>query len=381
MGLLAHAARRGLTHVAKRSFTINGQDAPKFEAPKWGIAVITLTIIGMFVLMASIEYTLKNVIATLAMIDSPSTTITVNARESESLMGDSKKEEALEVQPISQTITTKPITSSIRKTLRHLRAEAGWFSRFRGFVPFAAYTGAFFLIANIIEAILPRFPGAEILISALTGALVAPLHAAWTHKVISLPTDKKIRGLVPARSTWRALWLPAAIQNSVMYLSIYVLAASIILMGVTDFDFMNSDTLPSWLSVSLRVLAVLFLGLFLAMFVVLPSTVTLIRIEASLLPEDTDTIVPFDRTFGGKVVPRVLGGTGAVSFVDAWRSFNWEARRRVLKLYVKITAVMTALTFVFVHIVALEMWVIMGTALKKWFEEVDRRGLLEQGGF
>ena len=51
-----------------------------------------------------------------------------------------------------------------------------------------------------------------------------------------------------------------------------------------------------------------FMGIFLmlALFVGLqiPATVTMVRVAASMLPEEDETIVSFDRTFGGKVTAR-----------------------------------------------------------------------------
>ena len=305
------------------------------------------------------------------MIDSPSTHITITPPT----VSDAK-EENLEEGSMVTVHKSKPITASIRKTIHHLHATAGWTARFRGLLQFILYGMAFFFVANIIEAILPRFIGSEILVSAGTGALVAPLHAAWTHKVISMPSTKKYKELIPARSTWKALLLPAAVKNSVTLLSVYVLAFCIFAFNFQAFVEGEKDGNSLGL-LGLRIVGLIAVGLFLSMFIILPASVTLIRVEASILPEEDDTIVPFDRTFGGKVVPRVLGGTGAVSFLDAWRSFNWVARRRLIKLYIKITAIMSVLFFLFIHIVGIEMYAIMGPAVKKWVDDANERGLFD----
>jgi hypothetical protein len=376
MGLTSHLARRGIEHVARRAVWINGKEAPEFEVPKWGVAVMSLTMVLFVVFMSSLEYTLKNVIATLSMIDAPTATITITPSEHESL---DTKEPLLETGPTVTTIRVKPLTSSIRGTLKHLVATAGHLSRWRGLPLFMLYGLSFFFTASVIEAFLPRFPGSEMIISAATGALLANLHAAWTHKVIAMPTSKGLTSLVPGRPAWKALALPAAVHNSVAYLSVYIIQGFVIVLGFNKYtgeDWTNYDAGDCAVVLS-KFAAVLAAAVFCGLFIVLPATVTLIRVEASLLPEEEDTIVPFDRTFGGKVLPRVLGGTGAISFIEAWRSFNWEARRRVLKLYVKITAIMTVIMLIFAHVMVFEVWAIMGPAVQKWLRKADQQGVFD----
>jgi hypothetical protein len=129
-----------------------------------------------------------------------------------------------------------------------------------------------------------------------------------------------------------------------------------------------------WASFIIRCVAMLAISVACTLFLCMPAVVTQIRVEASLLPEDQDVIVPFDRTFGGKVVPKVLGGTGCVSFMDAWRSFNWEARRRLIKLYIKGFMCIAALAFVLVHVLAFEVFAIMGPAVGRYLADTQRQG-------
>ena len=102
-----------------------------------------------------------------------------------------------------------------------------------------------------------------------------------------------------------------------------------------------------------------------AVLVVIPAHVTLKRVQASMLPEEDEAIVPFDRTFGGKVVPEILGGSGAVSMFDAWKTFDRSARVRLLKLYAKIFLVQLFTTILFIMVVFGELRVIMGDDLRK----------------
>ncbi|RYF45631.1 MAG: hypothetical protein EOO38_15665 [Cytophagaceae bacterium] len=146
------------------------------------------------------------------------------------------------------------------------------------------------------------------------------------------------------------------------YISLYLTCGVAMLMGLHKLD---QENVAAYTGMQM---ACLFLRLIVAwvflvacsIFLCLPAIVTLVRIEASILPEDQDTIVPFDRSFGGKVVSQMHGGSGKVSFLDAWRSFNWEARRRLIKLFVKVVLIVGALVFVTVHVLAGEMMIVFG---------------------
>ena len=59
--------------------------------------------------------------------------------------------------------------------------------------------------------------------------------------------------------------------------------------------------------------------------------------QASLLPPDEDTIIPFDRTYGGTLEPAVVG-RGYVSVGDALRTFPRASWVRVYVLHAKIFA-------------------------------------------
>lgn len=321
------------------------------------------------------EYTLKNVVATLAMIETPSAAITVSPSEETDVKD--VKEGLLESGPTITLVHQKPITSSIRGTIRHLVNEAGRFSRWRGFQYFLLYNVSFLFVGNLLEQVfMPRFPGSTLVASAITSALLVNLHAAWTHAVIAMPVKKSLKERIVSRSHWKPLAVAAATEAAVAYLAIYVMVGLGFLLGIQISIDNNGDrnTPVQWVSLVLRCLAVMAIAVSWVLFVILPASVTLIRVEASVLPEDEDTIVPFDRTFGGKVVSQMLGGTGVVGFLDAWKSFTWEARRRLLKLYVKYFVITVALYFIFIHVLLFEAWAIMGPALGKYASEMRHQG-------
>ena len=113
-------------------------------------------------------------------------------------------------------------------------------------------------------------------------------------------------------------------------------------------------------SVMLATFAVMMSWITIAVLIVFPASVTLKRVQASLLPEEFDSIVPFDRTFGGKVQPQVTGGTGVVSMLDAWKTFDWAARFRLVKLYAKIFAIQVSTTVFFILFAVFQVRMING---------------------
>ena len=67
-----------------------------------------------------------------------------------------------------------------------------------------------------------------------------------------------------------------------------------------------------------------------------------VRVEASLLPEDIQTIVPMDRDFGFKPGRNQHRG---ITFWEAWETLTWSAAWRISKIYAKTYAVGLVLGF------------------------------------
>jgi hypothetical protein len=322
---------------------------------------------------------LKEVVATLCMIETPHAAITVSPSE-ESASKD-EKEGLLETGPTITLVRQKPITSSIRATIQHVVANAGRFARFRGFRIHALYSVAFALAVHFFTAffmsLFPEgLPGQAVLVSGLAGATVANVHAAWTHKVVSMPSEATFWQRIPSKSHWKTLAPAAAISTAMPYISLYLTGGVAILLGLHKLEHANLEEFSKgqWMCLAVRVLATIVFAIFTSLFLCIPAVVTQVRIESSILPDDQDTIVPFDRTFGGKVVSQLLGGSGKIGFLDAWRSFNWEARRRLLKLYVKIGAIMMFAMFVIGHVLVFEVFAVMGPQLGEFLAKAKHEG-------
>lgn len=326
---------------------------------------------------------LKEVVATLCMVETPHAAITISPSDEPATKDE--KEGLLETGPTITLVRQKPITSSIRATVKHVVAHAGRFARFRGFKIHALYSLVFSLAVHFFTAfffsLVPNgLPGQAILVSGLAGATVANVHAAWTHKVVSMPSEATFWQRVPSKSHWKTLAPAAAVATAMPYISMYLTGGVAILLGLHKLgqDNLEQYTKGQWMCLAVRVLATVVFGIFTSFFLCIPAVVTQVRIESSILPEDQDTIVPFDRSFGGKVVSQLLGGTGSIGFLDAWRSFNWEARRRLLKLYVKIGAILFSVFFVVAHVLAFEVFAVMGPQLGDYLAKAMHEGIDKQ---
>jgi hypothetical protein len=323
---------------------------------------------------------LHEVITTLCMVESPMAAITVSpsATTPSDKEDSDEKETLLETGPTITLVSQKPITSSIRGTIRHLVANAGRFARFRGYRIHILHTLLAGIVTTFFSGALAGVPGQAVIGAGITGAALANIHAAWTHKVVGMPTEKSLWQRIPSKSHWKTLALPAAIASVMPYISIYLTCGVAMLLHLHKVETENIQSCAQWMGLVARFLAIFVFAITCTLFLCLPAMVTLIRIEASILPEDEDTIVPFDRTFGGKVVSQMMGGSGVVGFLDAWRSFNWEARRRLIKLFAKTFFIMMGVILVLVHVLVFEVFAIMGPAVGKFMAQMKHDGIVNQ---
>jgi hypothetical protein len=268
--------------------------------------------------------------------------------------------------PVDQepaVVKQQHITSSFRKTLKHLQTKAGYPARFRGFSIFLVYTALGNTIASTLSA-LPLVPTAVAAI--LTSVLLSNFAMAWTHIVISEPSPKRWFRRLPTMRMWKKIAVPTAILAVAEQVA---LVLPLILVKVYGLDHLRDN--PSAMTghrqtiITLQSLSVFFSGLVVAFFVVIPANVALTRVQASLLDDTEETIVPFDRSFGGKVVPEIVGGAGIISILDAWRTFDWASRIRLAKAYAKVFAMQIVVFILFVSILAIEIFAIAHLDLEK----------------
>lgn len=253
-------------------------------------------------------------------------------------------------------LDARTVTSSFRAINRLLMANGGVMANFRGFACALAQS---FMTSILMVAFTASFGGVFTPVATLLASLaLVQFSTAWVHIVISRPSSLLFWQRLPAfkhtfDATWRAVtlywfacevarWAPMVLV-SLTGLSLPELQAD----GSQNVDLRNLDA-----AFFVKVVLIALVALVFSIFLVIPANVILVRIQASFLPPDEDTIIPFDRSFEGKAEPAIVGGRGFVTISDAWATFSRTAWRRLLTLYVKIffvtiagIALMAALVF------------------------------------
>lgn len=243
------------------------------------------------------------------------------------------------------------ITSTISGAIRHLQSISGSNqSLFRGLACATCYQIAFTTTGALLAYLLRLMTLGFIMdpVDKIIGSLVATFilihwQTAWTHIVISGPSREGwLRRVPPLRRTVKNTWLATAVHELASRLTLLTIAGMAIAMGLLNpSQHKSASVLLGKLS------AILLVALVLTIVFVIPSGVVLKRVQASMLPEQDETIVPFDRTFDGCVEPSIVGGSGVIGFVDAWKTFNRSAWRRVVRLCARIVMVEVVLHLAF----------------------------------
>ncbi|KAE8313839.1 hypothetical protein BDV41DRAFT_535268 [Aspergillus transmontanensis] len=327
--------RRGHELISAR---LQYRQQPQNPIHGWlGFSIVVLTALAFGFAIFWVDYTCNHVIATLAAVeDSNPTTYVRLDRE------DPNDSCNLNGPEVAAPSTTKPITSGLRSAIKHLRARGGFWSCFRGFRMYLAYTGfdmgAGYLLPALvpipIHSLLGLFLG-----KFIASMLLATWQMAWVHLVIADQSPRsRYRRMLGLRH-WPRIAPAAALYNVLMSATLSLpIAAARLSAGTVDGIVANPK--------KKELLSFLAMGILPAMVFLLlsiPARGVFTRVAASMLPEEDDPIVPFDRRFGGKAKPAMVGDNSQLSLLDAWTSFDWAARIRYVKIIVKALAIEVAL--------------------------------------
>ncbi|KAK7755608.1 hypothetical protein SLS62_002544 [Diatrype stigma] len=309
-------------------------------------------------------YTLNNIYPVLAMIEDPSPPayepVSLNDDDARSLPGDAPLEADEAARPGSGHHAA--ITSSLRAIHRTLRGISGWVSYFRGLGAWAAmFAGTMFLYGLLTAARVP-----SLVAGPISAVALLPLYTAWLHVVISAPSPRPFwRRLPPFARTFRAAAAPVLLYFLALELSSFVPGQVGRAVGLPQWSAAQPGTVPEGSAADVwKALLVFALAAALKVFLVVPAHVVLTRVQASLLPEEDETIVPFDRSFRGKLEPAVVGGSGYVSVRDAWATFDRASWVRLVKLLAKLFAVGFVVGAAWMAVVIPELLIILRYAKK-----------------
>jgi hypothetical protein len=274
------------------------------------------------------------------------------------------------VEPELFLVKTAPITSSLCGTIKHLKARCGRGFSVRGLGLWAVNNFLTYHLSHLLARVLPLpYMPARGIAAVLTSTLLCRLSLTWTHIVISENSDQWWGRRIPSCKNWLKIAPATALAAAAKQLTI---GLPIIAFELFDLPrFLDNTNLIGEIDeharrvVGMQLIAVVGIALGTAVLVLVPATVTLTRVQASLLPETDETVVPFDRSFGGKVVPEILGGSGKIGLLDAWKTFDWASRLRLVRVYLRMALIQFGVFVAFVGIFAIEMRYILPDNL--WF--------------
>lgn len=233
------------------------------------------------------------------------------------------------------------------------------------------------MLVQWIASILTFIPFVPRGVAGVIAAVIcAQFSLAWTQIVISEPSPKTWFRRLPSAKTWRKVAIPTAVLAVAEQIAVLVPLYLAMVAGLTKDPKVIAHLSPhEQTMMSLKGLGIFALGVVLSFLLVIPANVTLTRVQASLLPDTEETIVPFDRSFGGKVIPEIVGGSGVIGMLDAWKTFDWSSRVRLVKAYAKVFAIQTAVTILFTICLFSQLFIIVGKDLSKVFPDDDNKDL------
>ncbi|KAF6224303.1 hypothetical protein HO133_010880 [Letharia lupina] len=359
-------------HLVSRAIDVtqqhyNGNDAEqtlyKFH---WAAVLIFATVALYLAVISMISYTYGDVVATLTIIETPTATA-FKTEYSDSdeidaplISQDEKSEKAKVIESDLFLVKQKPITSKMRTTIKHLRAQAGPLARFRGLHVSIIYHILHGGVVGFFSSHVISHPVARPFIAVFASIALCRLQMTWTHIVISNRSSKSWFRRIPSRTAVRNILIPTAVFAIAEQATIYVPGALFLLAAQAFNEEARENVARAQNIALLQMFLIGLIGIGIFVLVVIPADVTLKRVQASMLPEEDEAIVLFDRTFGGKVKPEILGGSGAVSMLDAWKSFDGSARIRLMKLYLKVFLISVFTTIMFIMVLVGELRLIMG---------------------
>lgn len=310
----------------------NGPSSAKFTI-LFFTAVIGLVFVGL------LQYTFK-LLLTLTVVEEPPAVYLPLSDENEALNATPKPH------LVSQDGDRVFITSSIRGVLRHLRREAGFWSPWRGLGPNIVFALANGFVRGIFISILELLMPLRLatVIGGIASMVVLSRFAlVCTHIMISAPTSARWwtrysqTPWAQAKKTIPAVLIWATALQLVAELSI--LAASKDISSGARISIFGTDII-------------------LYILIAIPATILLVRVQASVLPDDVNTIVPFDKTFGQDTSDT----DGVLTVQKAFKSIDGKVFKRVCIFLAKATPILIASSTVFVvlFVVMFMAWVPAG---------------------
>ncbi|OAA61498.1 hypothetical protein ISF_05577 [Cordyceps fumosorosea ARSEF 2679] len=301
-----------------------------YELPAWSLWVILIDLVVFVPLLFFAEYTVGTIYPIYSMVEDE------NPPAYAALSADDEEHATATTRPTDGAPRT--VTSSLRAVTRLLYAVAGVRGFFRGILFQAIqYLMTVILVELFTQALGLYFTPIATLLASLT---LVQFSAAWVHIVLTHPVPgvSHFRRLPTFTRAFDATWRPVLLNWLALEVVRWVPTVLFEILNVHMPEYKNggrtdvSDVSGADLA---KLVAIAFVSAFAGIALVIPARVILVRVQASLLPEEVDAIIPFDRSFQGKVVPAVAGGRGYATVAEAWTTFSRAGWRRLITLYIK----------------------------------------------
>jgi len=320
------------------------------------------------------------------MIEQPRTIVLTESKVSDASHPDApleKREFAVDEEV--SVFKEQPITSSIRKTIRLLHTIGGFTSRWRGLSISIVYHMCHGILTNSLTELLSSYfnffvPFAFSLATIFASLWLSVLHMTWTHIMISqpskLPWFRRCEQGV-AKRAFVTLAFPTLLFTIAQQLLIALPFGVFLSWGGVPVTAAEANATNE----IMRLISTLATAAFVALVVLLPASVTLTRMEASLLPENEETIVHFDRTLGGAATSAIsLDGKidARARFNAAWASVDRAQIVRLIKFYVKFAMIQTFIVVTGLALLAIQVYVLDPARLNSRLQ--DAYAQLQAGG-
>ncbi|KAL6801261.1 hypothetical protein GGI42DRAFT_360764 [Trichoderma sp. SZMC 28013] len=332
-----------------------------FEVPWWARIVLLLDFAIFLPLIIVLYYTLPHIYPVFAI-----------TQDEEPIRHDSPNLDDVTKKP-SPVSPLRTNTSSPSAIYRLLVNNGGILANFRGLTLSLLQ----WVITTSLLGYYGRFLGFKYHIVArmFRSLLMVQFSTLWLHLVIAPTTNRSFWNRVPPftrtlQATWRATILHwAAVEFTGRFPS--MVASRMGIDWPSPFLFGPDNTYSFRLDMAagdavfyFKCAAVIFVSVVSSVFFVVPSQVVLMRIQASLLPVEDGTIVPFDRSFKGRVQPARTNGRDYATISDAWRSFSWDNWRGLITLSFKIIFLSLSLILLMCAVISLQWFMIVTQAME-----------------
>jgi len=345
---------------------------------------VVLILIGAFYF--SIWHYITTVFMTLTVVES-APSVTLNLDPSRALLAGEDEESA-----VVETRNNR-VTSGVLSTFRHLRAQGGFYAPVRGIVSTICYGLLFSIIMGFGGAVASIVVGDKIGMvagAAIASVATAKWNMALTQLRIASPESNKLvqnknmfkRGKHLAMKTVKPTIVALTLNR--LYQEVFSAIAMCFIPKKGDPAFEKPYTVNfksdgsrhieyGRISKWFYVIAALFYVGFIV--VVLPAKAVIVRMQASGMSPEDDTIVAVDKTFG---VEAAGEKERTLTFCEAAKTFSKDDIRSIVVMGLKLIGLETVQLLVYMTILCATFWVVaektVNNALDAQFGALARGG-------